>query len=79
MNFSYFLYIDTAALRFKTDTNDFFGYTFVLKLLGHSDLKRHRNEVFQVLSKANTWNFSDFLHEVTTAQRVTTARNDFLG
>ena len=38
-----------------------------------------QNEVFQFLSKINIYNFSDFLHEVTLAQRLKLEPKDFLG
>ena len=43
------------------------------------DLKWAPNEVFQVMSKINAWNFSDFLHGVTLrmAWRIKIEFNDF--
>ena len=42
-------------------------------------LKLAQSEVFQVSWKINAWNFSVFLHEVTTAWRLEIESNDFFG
>ena len=55
-----FLCKATVTCMLKIDLKDFFFREILLRKFSGV-----QNEVLHFLSKVNTWNFSDFLHEVT--------------
>ena len=58
-------------------------FVFVKNLITRYSARRGpkwvQNKVFQVLSKVNAWNCSDFLDEVTAAKSLNVDINGFLG
>ena len=56
-----------------------FGKNLITRYSARRGPKWAQNKVFQVLSKVNAWNCSDFLHEVTAAKSLKLAINGFLG
>ena len=74
-----FLHIVTTGYRLYIGFTDFLGENFALKFWTKIGLKLAQSEVFRVSWKINAWNFSVFLHEVTTAWRLEIESNDFFG
>ena len=65
-------FLDEAAVvwRLNIDLIELFSENFVFSFFGPERGEWTQNEIFLVLQKIDAWNFSEFLHKVTSAKRL---------